>query len=74
MMEGYPQTELDIIDMTVRMFVEPKLILDKEMLIAHKEKIKQETAQAIEDSGTTREIMASQQKFAQYLEELGIIK
>ena len=48
MMEGYPQTELDIIDMTVRMFVEPKLILDKEMLIAHKEKIKQETAQAIE--------------------------
>ena len=72
MMEGYPQTELDIIDMTVRMFVEPKLILDKEMLIAHKEKIKQETAQAIEDSGTTREIMASQQKFAHYLEELGI--
>ena len=72
MMEGYPQTELDIIDMTVRMFVEPKLVLDKEMLIAHKEKIKQETAQAIEDSGTTREIMASQQKFAQYLEELGI--
>ena len=44
MMKGYPQTELDIIDMTVRMFVEPKLILDKEMLIAHKEKIKQETA------------------------------
>ena len=72
MMEGYPQTELDIIDMTVRMFVEPKLILDKEMLIAHKEKIKEETAQAIEDSGTTREIMASQQKFAQYLEDLGI--
>ena len=47
MMKGYPQTELDIIDMTVRMFVEPKLILEKEMLIAHKEKIKQETAQAI---------------------------
>ena len=72
MMEGYPQSELDIIDMTVRMFVEPKLILDKELLIAHKEKIKKETAQAIEDSGTTREIMASQQKFAQYIEDLGI--
>ena len=72
MMQGYPQDELDIIDMTVRMFVEPKLILDKDMLVAHKEKIKQETAKAIEDSGTTREIMASQQKFAQYIEELGI--
>jgi len=72
MMQGYPQDELDIIDMTVRMFVEPKLILDKDMLIAHKEKIKQQTAKAIEDSGTTREIMASQQKFAQYIEELGI--
>ena len=68
----YPQSELDLIDLTIRMFVEPKLILNKNLLLTHKEKIKKETAQAIEDSGTTREIMASQQKFAQYLEDLGI--
>ena len=72
MMKGYPQDELDIIDLTVRMFVEPKLILDREMLIEHKATIKQQTAEAIEASGTTREIMASQLKFAQYIEELGI--
>jgi DNA polymerase bacteriophage-type len=54
------------------MFVEPKLILDREMLIEHKATIKQQTAEAIKASGTTREIMASQQKFAQYIEELGI--
>jgi DNA polymerase bacteriophage-type len=72
MMKGYPQDELDIIDLTVRMFVEPKLILDREMLIEHKATIKQQTAEAIKASGTTREIMASQLKFAQYIEELGI--
>lgn len=56
MIQGYPQDELDIIDLTVRMFVEPKLILDREMLIEHKALIKEQTATAIEASGTTREI------------------
>ena len=72
MMQGYPQDELDIIDLTVRMFVEPKLILDRDMLIAHKEKIKLQTAKAIEASGLTREVLASQQKFAAHLETLNI--
>ena len=72
MMQGYPQDELDIIDLTVRMFVEPKLILDRDMLIAHKEKINLQTAKAIEASGLTREVLASQQKFAAHLETLNI--
>ena len=54
------------------MVVETKLIVDKEMFIATKERRKQETAQSIEDSSTIRGIMISQQKFAQDLEELGI--
>ena len=72
MEEGYPQSELDLIDMTVRMFVEPKLTLDRELLIKHKEQVATETAQKIEDSGTTREILASQPKFAAHIESLGI--
>ena len=28
MIQGYPQSELNLIDLTVRMFVEPKLVLD----------------------------------------------
>jgi len=72
MSTGYPQTELDLIDMTVRMFVEPKLILDRGLLITYKEEIAAHTAACLEASGTTREILASQQKFKAYLEELGI--
>ena len=73
MVEGYPQSELDLIDMTVRMFVEPQLTLDRELVIQHKEQIATETAQKIESSGTTREILASQPKFAAHIESLGIV-
>jgi len=73
MAEGYPQSELDLIDITVRMFVEPKIVLDCDLVIAHKEQIAAETAQKIEDSGTTREILASQPKFAAHIEALGVV-
>jgi len=72
MVPAYPKSELDLINLTVRMFVEPKLVLDRELLITHKEQIARETAQKIKDSGTTREILASQPKFAAYIESLGI--
>ena len=70
---NYPDTELDLIDLTVRMFVEPKLILDRGLLATYKEEIAIKTAKGIENSGTTREVLASQQKFKAYLEELGIV-
>lgn len=72
MAPSFPKSELDLIDITVRMFVEPKLILDRELLITHKDQIAKETAQKIEDSGTNRETLASQAKFAAHIEELGI--
>ena len=72
MSHEFPQSELDLMDLTVRMFVEPKLTLDRTLLYTYKEQIAAETAQKIEASGTTREILASQQKFANFLDELGI--
>ena len=65
---NYPQEELDLIDLTVRMFVEPKLMLDTEMLKDHKEKIIDQTQTLIKNSGLTREVLASQKKFSEYLE------
>jgi len=38
--QTYPQEELDVIDLTCRMFVEPKLTLNSELLITHKEETK----------------------------------
>lgn len=71
---NYPHKELDLIDLTVRLFVEPKLILDTEMLVDHRQNILKHTKQLIENSGLTRATLASQVKFAQYLtNELGLV-
>ena len=70
---NYPKSELQLIDLTVRMFVEPKLILDRGLLIAYKEDIKVKTAALIEASATTREVLASQVKFKNHLENIGIV-
>ena len=68
----YPTSELDLINTTVRMFVEPKLLLDRAMLLAYKEEMAVRAAEAIDASGVTREVLASQQKFAAHLESLDI--
>ena len=72
-MANYPDKELQIIDLTVRLFVEPKLMLDRGSLTTYKDEIAIKTAAGIEASGTTREVLASQQKFKVYLEDLGIV-
>ncbi len=68
----FPQSELDLMDLTVRMFVEPKLTLDRALVYAYKQELADETARKIENSTTTREVLASQQKFANFLEDLSI--
>ena len=74
MLANYPQKELDLIDLTCRMFVEPKIFLNKNLLISHKEQVATETEEKIKQSGLTREQLASQKQFAQYLtEELSIV-
>ena len=71
--KDYPCKELHLIDLCVRMFVEPKLILDKDSLLEYRKNIATKTRLAIDASGTTREVLASQQKFRAHLEELGIV-
>ena len=68
----YPQSELDIIDITCRMFVEPKIVLNKPLLIAHREAVAEDTVQKIARSGLSREQLASQKQFAEYLESINI--
>ena len=72
LVKGYPKDELRLIDMTLKMFVFPRLELDKEML-----------DEAINDERTKREALlakinidetalASNPKFATVLTELGV--
>ena len=72
MQPTYPQSELDLIDLTCRMYVEPKIFLNRTLLQAHKDDIATNTAQLIQDSGLTRAQLASQKQFAEHLESLNI--
>jgi len=69
---GYPSSELRLIDMTLKMYTEPVLLLDQEMLV-----------KAIEEERTIREgllqrldidekHLASNPKFAELLHKLGV--
>lgn len=69
-----PQSELDLIDITCRMFCEPKLILDRESLIAFRDTEMQNSEAAIEASGVDRKVLSSNQQFAAYIkDELGLV-
>jgi DNA polymerase len=71
---GYPQKELDLIDLTTRMYVEPKLVLDPELCIAHRDKHKKAGDDAVRNSGVDRTILSSNPQFAQYIDDtLGIV-
>lgn len=73
LIKNYPQKELDLINLTTKMFVEPKLTLDIPMLKQHRDKYKQEALDKIENSKTTRDVLASNKKFQEHLENLDII-
>jgi len=73
MMErGYPVKELRLIDMTLRMYTRPLLMLDKEML---REAIDEErTAREglLQRIGVEEAALASNEKFAEVLKTLGV--
>ena len=72
LIEGYPESELALIDMTLRMFTEPVLGLDKEMLRAaivdEREKRESILAQLDIDEAS----LASNPQFAEVLRALGV--
>jgi len=72
---GFPESELDLIDMTLRMFTEPQLQLDDALMVDRLEAIQQEKhdllTQLTDELGTNeegvRKILASNPKFAEVL-------
>lgn len=73
LMPHFPRQEIMAMDWTVRVFTDPKLLLDTDMLQQYIEELKVQKQQALEDAGlTTREILMSNPKFAAALENLGV--
>jgi len=75
---GFPASELRIIDQTLRMFVEPQLVLNKPLLEKHLENVINKKASLVEALGLdctedeAKKMLMSNEKFASYLESCGV--
>ena len=70
MMAGFPFVELELIDLTIRMFTQPTLQLNEEVLATHLTKVK---AQKTDSLGThKKDDLMSNPKFAELLKALGV--
>jgi DNA polymerase len=72
MIHQYPQSELDLIHLTTRMFCEPVLKIDRERLTTYHGQEFEHAEQLIAASGLERDVLSSNAKFAAHLESLGI--
>jgi len=68
----FPESELDIINLTTEMFCVPRLMLDRDRVHEFLATEKANTAAKLQASGLTRELLASNQKFAAWIEEQGL--
>jgi DNA polymerase III epsilon subunit-like protein len=69
---GYPEDELRLIDMTLRMFTEPVLTLDKELLKDAIENERSQREELLAQLNIDEKALASNDKFADVLRSLGV--
>lgn len=72
MVKDFPVAELDLIDITVRMFAEPVLRVDLKKAKTELKREQDAKATAIEKSGVDLETLSSNPKFVKALEALGV--
>jgi len=73
MARKFPKSELQLIDLTLRMYTEPSLELDADLLASHLDDIKERKSKLLTDAGVTdkKELM-SNPKFAELLKGFGV--
>jgi DNA polymerase len=72
MARKFPKQELKIIDLTLRMFIEPRLELDLEMLEQHLVETKARKEALLESSGVDKAELMSNDKFGELLKSFGV--
>jgi DNA polymerase len=70
--QGYPSKELRLIDMTLKMYTQPRLVLDGIMLAKAIEEEREQREALLTNLGITDADLASNPKFAQLLEAVGV--
>jgi len=68
-----PWSEMDLVDITTRMFCEPKLKIDRERLAKYHEQEFQNAEKIIEASGVDRKVLSSNQQFAEHICSMDIV-
>ena len=72
LVKGYPASELRLIDMTLKMYTEPVLQLDKLMLVNALEEEKEKREELLARLNVTDAMLASNGQFAELLRSLGV--
>jgi DNA polymerase len=72
MVRGFPKQELKIIDLTLRMFIEPVLELDKQLLEDHLRTVQMMKEDLLAASGVDKAELMSNEKFATLLRSFGV--
>lgn len=72
MLPHFTRTELKLIDLTIRMFTEPKLVLNKGLLLTHLAKVQKEKAELLANAGVEKDDLLSNPKFAELLRSFGV--
>lgn len=70
--DGFPKKEMHIINQTVRMFTEPVLELDTQLLEDHLRDVQGRKAALMAEVSMDKSDLMSNQKFAMFLEALGV--
>ena len=70
---SFPLNELKLIDITIRMFTEPTLELDSEILNTHLEAVQSAKETLMERINAAREDLMSNPKFAEVLRGFGVV-
>ena len=73
MHDGFPKAELKVIDVTLRMFIEPELELDLPLLEQHLEDVKEKKEKLLQACVADRDTLMSNDKFAELLKKLGVV-
>jgi len=72
MSEGFPWSELKLIDVTIKMFTDPVLYLDRHVLVNVLDSAKKEKASLLEAAGYSSEDLMSNDRLANALREHGV--
>ena len=69
----FPKKELKVIDMTLRMFIDPVLELDIDKLAGHLDSLQNQKDRLLEECGIGKDELMSNPKFAKALQALDVI-